>query len=123
MLQIDDRRFNRLAATAVAAGFLLLFLAFIGGIWALVEAGRSSEQVDHTYQVVDQLAEVDVWVERAETASRGYLLSPNPIRSNTFRETVAEIPPAIERLGLLTDDNPIQRRNIARLRIQVADEM
>ncbi len=123
MLQIDDRRFNRLAASAVAVGFLLLFLAFVGGILALIEAGRSSEQVDHTYQVVDQLAEVDVWIERAETASRGYLLSPDPILSTTFRETVAEIDPAIERLGLLTNDNPVQQRNIARLRPQIADEV
>ncbi|MEO7411634.1 MAG: ATP-binding protein [Sphingomicrobium sp.] len=123
MLQIDDRRFNRLAATAVAIGFLLLFLAFIGGIIALIEAGRSSEQVDHTYEVVDQLAEVDVWIERAETASRGYLLSPDPQRSTTFRETIAEIDPAIERLALLSGDNPVQRRNVAQLRPQIADEV
>lgn len=123
MLQIDDRRFNRLAATAVAVGFLLLFLAFIGGILALVEAGRSSEQVDHTYQVVDQLAEVDVLIERAETASRGYLLSPDPLRSRTFRDTVADVAPAIDRLVLLTADNPDQRRNIARLGPEIADEL
>ena len=123
MLQIDDRRFNRLAATAVAFGFLLLFLAFIGGILALIEAGRSSEQVDHTYEVVDQLAEVDVWIERAETASRGYLLSPDQIRSNTFRSTVAEIGPAIDRLELITTDNPVQQRNVVRLRPQIADEV
>lgn len=123
MLQIDDRRFNRLAASAVAAGFGLLFLAFVGGIFALIEAGRSSEQVDHTYQVVEQLAEVDVWIERAETASRGYLLSPDPLRSRTFRETVAEIDPAIERLALLTADNPVQQRAIARLRPRIADEV
>lgn len=123
MPHIDDRRFNRLAATAVGAGFLLLFLAFVGGIVALIEASRSSERVDHTYEVVDQLAEIDIWVERAETASRGYLLSPDRTRSATFRETVAEIAPAIERLALLTADNPVQRRNIARLGPQVTDEM
>ncbi len=123
MLQIDDRRFNRLAATAVAIGFLLLFVAFILGIFALMQAGDSSEQVDHTYEVVDQLAEVDVWVERAETASRGYLLSPDPLRIGTFRASVAEIGPAIDRLGLITDDNPVQQRNIARLRPQIADEL
>ncbi|MES2904211.1 MAG: ATP-binding protein [Pseudomonadota bacterium] len=123
MLQIDDRRFNRLAASAVGIGFLLLFLAFVGGIFALIGTERSSEQVDHSYEVVDQLAEIEVRIERAEAASRGYLLSPAPVRLSTFRENVAEIPPGIDRLALLTIDNAFQQRNVAKLRTQVADEL
>lgn len=123
MLPIDDRRFNRLAASAVAIGFLLLFLTFVGGLLALLEAGRSSEQVDHTYQVVDQLSEVDVLVERAGNLSRGYLLAPDSSRSRKFRETVAEIDPAIERLALLTGDNPVQQAQIARLKPLITSEV
>ncbi len=122
LLQLDDRQFNRLAVAAVGIGFTLLFLAFAAGILALIEASRSNERVDHTYQVVDQLAAVDVWVERAETASRGYLLSPDPSRAQTFRENIDKIEPSITRLASLTSDNPVQRSNITLLRRQVADE-
>ena len=123
MLQIDDRRFNRLAASAVAIGFLLLFLAFVGGIIALIEAGRSGEQVDHTYEVVNQLAEIDIRVERAEATFRGYLLAPDPTRLKLFDQNVAEIAPAMDRLALLTTDNALQQRSIATLRPKVDKEL
>ena len=123
MQQIDDRRFNRLAVAAVSLGFLLLFLAFVAGILAMLAAERSNEWVDHTYQAVDQLAEVDVSVERTETASRGYLLAPDVGRAQIFRENVDRIGPSIDRLARLTDDNPVQRRNVGKLRTLVAEEL
>lgn len=123
MLQIDDRRFNRLAVSAIAIGFALLSLAFAVGMLALFEARQSTNQVNHTYQVVSQLADLDVWVERAETGSRGYLLSPDPVREKTFRDSVARTRPALDRLRALTRDNPVQQRNVAVLRRQVDDEL
>jgi signal transduction histidine kinase len=123
MLPIADRRFNRLATAAIAFAFLLLFIVFAGGIVALLDADRSAEQVNHTYQVVDQLAEVEVWVERAETAARSNLLAPGRLPAATFRESIDRLGPSLDRLGRLTEDNPVQRRQVARLRPQIAEEI
>ena len=123
MLKLDDRRFNLLAVGAVIFGFVLLLSAFGAGILTLIGAQRSNERVDHTYRVINELAEVDVWVERAETASRGYLLAPDPERAETFRTNVAKIGPSVDRLTVLTGDNQVQRRNVAILRTRLAEEV
>ena len=60
--------------------------------------------------MIDRLAEVDVSVERAETASRGYLLAPEPERERTYRTSVVSISAAVEQLATLTAANPVQRR-------------
>jgi len=60
--------------------------------------------------VINRLAEVDVSVELAETASRGYLRPPEPELERTYRTSVVSISAAVEQLATLTVANPVQRR-------------
>jgi signal transduction histidine kinase len=54
--------------------------------------------------------------ERAETARRGYLLAPNNNYRTIYEETAEQVAPALDRVAIDTMDNPIQRRNMAKLR-------
>lgn len=119
MLQLDDRRFSRLALGAVIVGLTLLVASFAAGLLALDYSQRSKERVNHTYQVTEALMRVQLFVERAETASRGYLLSPDADRAQIYRYNVELLGPSVARLGTLTLDNPVQRRAVSILRARV----
>jgi signal transduction histidine kinase len=121
-LQLDDRHFNRIAIITVVAGFSLLLLAFVTGLLALIYAQRSNERVNHTYEVVDRLAQIGVLVERIEASTRGNLVVPDPVRAATFRENNARIAPALDQLSRLLFDNPAQLARMAKLRRQISEE-
>ena len=123
MIQLDDRRFNRLVLLAVGIGFALLLSAFVLAVLVLRSNQASNERVDHTYQVVDEVGTLEIQVERAETASRGYLLAPDPARIITYRENAALVMPTIDRIERMTSDNPSQQANIDSLRRRAADEL
>ena len=89
-MQIDDRRFSRLTVLGVTAGVLLLLIAFAATIFSLVLNQRSRDQVDHTYQVIDGVKQLELYIERAETGARGRVGADQPsLRQGRWR--LAEI--------------------------------
>jgi signal transduction histidine kinase len=122
-MQIDDRRFNRLALLGVSAGLLLLFVAFATVVLTLILNQRSNLTVTHTYQVVDRLKQLELYVERSETGLRGYLISPHPDRVRTYQLNSAGIQPTADRLAWLTSDNPVEVENIRQLRPLLTSEL
>ena len=122
-IQLDERRFNQLALLAVALGFALLAVAFFVTIASAVSNRKATLEVRHTYQVIDVLDAMALAIERTETATRGYLLSPSPIRSATRRRNSAMVIPALDRLQSMTADNPRQQRTIAELRPKMVDQL
>jgi signal transduction histidine kinase len=92
-------------------------------IASAVSNERATQLVRHTYQVIDELDRLSLAIERTETAERGYLLAPDPIRANTRRRNAALIAPSLNRLAELTKDNPRQRQLIAALRVKLSDQL
>jgi signal transduction histidine kinase len=123
MFRLDDRRFNRLALLALAAGFGLVLLAFGLIVAAAIGNQRASASVQHTYEVVGEIDQLNLAIERSETATRGYLLAPDPARLQTFRANSVQIPPRLGRLAALTRDNPGQQRTLALLRPVIARQL
>lgn len=121
--RIDDRRFNQLALVALVAGFALLLVAFVTIALSAGSSQRASALISHTYRVTDELNGIAVAVERTETASRGYLLSPSPIRADTRRRNAALIPAALARVQMMTADNPRQQRALGALRLKILDQL
>ena len=120
---IDNRRFNRQAVFGLAAVFLLQIVVVASAFLTYARNEASSERVEHTHDVLDRLAQIDVLVERAETASRGYLLAPDPRRAEFYQQTVAEILPAADEVRQRTADNPVQNRNLDELEKVVGIEI
>ncbi|WP_294173826.1 ATP-binding protein [uncultured Sphingomonas sp.] len=123
MLQLDDRRFNRLALLALASGFALVLIAFGLIIATSIANQRAADWVQHTYGVTEELAQFKLAMERAETATRGYLLAPDPRRLRTFRENSAQVLPRLARVHALTRDNPQQQEALRLLMPKVRDQL
>ena len=121
--ELDQRRFNRLTLLAMLVGLGLLAVAFGTMIASAVSNERATQWVRHTYQVIDELDRLSLAVERTETAERGYLLSPSPIRANTRRYYAPRVIPSLDRLQSLTADNERQQRIIAALRPKLVDQL
>src|SRR5690349_21825472 len=97
-LRLDTRRFNQLALVATLLGFALLLVSFAATIGSAVSNQRATMAVRHTYQVIDELDSLSLAIERVETAVRGYLLAPSPIRAETRRRNERLIAPGLARL-------------------------
>jgi signal transduction histidine kinase len=118
-LALSDRRFNRLALLGVAVGFLLLLAGLAAVVVSFGAYRSSSNLVRHTYRVVDQLSLLDVQLERAESGRRAYLLAPSDYRLQVYSDNMRLAPATLDRIAVLTSDNPVQVANVARLRIQM----
>jgi signal transduction histidine kinase len=122
-MQIDDRRFSRLTVLGVTAGVLLLLIAFAATIFSLALNQRSRDQVDHTYRVIDGVKQLELYIERAETGARGYLIVPAPARLRTYQLNSGRIAPELDNLASLVADNQAQRQNVERIRPIAAEEL
>jgi signal transduction histidine kinase len=122
VLKLDDRQFGRLAVGTLTFGFLLLILALAAGALAVRYNERSRQRVIHTYRVMAEISKLELATERMETASRGYLLAPDPERADTYRRNAQLVRSAFADLVDLTSDNPVQRGNVAVLRQRLEAE-
>jgi signal transduction histidine kinase len=123
MLQIDDRRFNRLALLGLATGFALVIAAFVATIASFGANQESSRLVSHTYEVVDQLSLLNQQLERAESGRRGFLLAPNDYRIQVYRENIELAPATLERIRAIVGDNPEQSRRVRTLETLFRSEL
>src|SRR6478735_12160098 len=77
---------------------------------------RNQSWVEHTQQVMLQLAEFESLLKDAETGQRGYLYTGDPRYLEPYNYALAQGYPHVARLAELTADNPRQKERIARLR-------
>jgi len=115
MLDLDQRRFNRLALGAVLLGFVLLAAAFGAVLLSQSLDRRSNAWVQHTFKVVDGLNQLELTVERSETAARGYVIQPDARRRQTFEANRDRFAPSLAILRSITADNPRQGAHLDRL--------
>ncbi len=113
------KSFRRSILVVLSAG--LLALAIMAGVatWLVNRARDYSRWTEHTYIVQTHVNHFAALTERAETARRGYLLSPNATYRDGYNRVVAQIMPQLNGIALDTFDNPIQRRNVVALRALV----
>ena len=123
MFSQNERQFNRWMLAGLFTGFALLIVAFVLIVTGLRNTARSSQLVQHTYEVKDAIANLTVALERSETARRGYLIRPSPHREQTYRTWSPRILPALHGLEKLVSDNPAQLRRVRVLRPIVVQEL
>lgn len=116
MLQLDDRRFNRLALTGLGLGLFLLVAAFAASVFSIESSRRSTQMVRHTYQVVDQLSALELQLERIENGRRGFILAPHPYRLQLFQRNSALALRSLDRVERMVRDNDSQTARLAQLR-------
>lgn len=92
----------------LALGFALLITISACSIWLVNLARTDAASVSHTLEVENALAGIQIYVRRAESAQRGFLLTRNPQYLQLFDESTAALPDEIKDLQALSADNPTQ---------------
>jgi signal transduction histidine kinase len=103
------------AQVAFASALMLLFLSGLATYFATTRLLESERWVAHTHEVRGAIGDIDSAVLRAGRARSGYVLSGSDDFSNQFEAAVADIPPGLQHLRELTQDNPRQGQLCSRL--------
>jgi PAS domain S-box-containing protein len=106
-----------------AFGFGLVGLCILmASVLAYQSASRfveSSRWVNHTREVITEVAATQSALLDCQTAVRGYLVTSDNSFVQPFRDTASNIPSRLARLSQLTVDNQLQQNRIATLNVQV----
>ena len=114
-MQLYRHRISRLIFASVTAGFLVLVIAAVSVVLLLQRTQDNYDIVTHTLEVKSALANLQFWIERTETARRGFLIENDERFATAFETNAAEAKAQIERLRALVDDNPDQTRRLEAL--------
>lgn len=87
------------------------------------QSKQANAAVIHTIEVENQTNTLLLEIRRAESSARGYLLTSGQEFLVDHQDAVAAIAPELDRLASLTDDNPAQRDNVARLRAAIGTRL
>ena len=85
-----------------------------------LKSQSDSASVNHTLGVLQKISDQRLQIRRAESASRGFGLTRDPVLLREFNEAVAATDPAFSDLIDATRDNPGQTRLFEDIRAQVA---
>lgn len=99
----------------LTAGFLILVAISAASFYLGHRARTDSLWVTHTIEVESQIGIAQLQIQRAESAVRGFLLTQDPNYRSDFEKAEALIDPSISRLRELTQDNPVEQKNVAEL--------
>jgi signal transduction histidine kinase len=111
------------AQTAFASALMLLFLSGLATYFATARLLESEKWVMHTHEVRAGIGDIDSAVLRTARARSGYVLSGTDDFSGQFEATAAEIPPSLQHLRELTQDNPKQQELCSRLQDAIANRI
>jgi CheY-like chemotaxis protein/signal transduction histidine kinase/CHASE3 domain sensor protein len=100
----------------VLAGFtvslLFVLVSAITSHLSIEKLNDSTNWQSHTYDVINQTKEIEVYVLNSETGIRGFILSGERNYLTPYTKNSAKILPAIQHLKDLVTDNPEQEKKI-----------
>lgn len=109
-------RRNLTLGQQIVVGFSLPILSLLLLGWLSYSSTRRLSQtgywVDHTYEVLSELAHFLSFVEDVETRQRGFLLTENEEFLTEYRSAIAASERSYARLRTLTYDNAQQQRQL-----------
>ena len=120
-MTLSDRSFQRIVLAAMTVGLLLLALAGAVAVLSARQAQADADWVSHTYRVQQALSDATIYSERVEGIRRGYLLLQDDRMRAKVEQTMATLPRLIDRIEVLTRDNPDQQARFGVLRRMIAE--
>lgn len=116
--------FSRLSQfVLLGVGFAVLIAISAASIWLVNQARDDAAAVAHTLEVENGLAQIQIYVRRAESSQRGFLLTRKPSYLQNFEESSQRIGGELDEISSLTADNPAQTRVIETLLPLVREKM
>lgn len=100
----------------VLVGFTItLIFALISAMTSCISVlstRKSDAWQSHTYQVINKIQDLELKIESAETAMRGYILTGSEKFLGPYEQQVGRIAPAVDSLQALMADNEKQLRSL-----------
>ncbi len=109
-----------LGGLVLAVGILLLTAG--ASFWSIRGLRLQTKQVEHTYQVMQEVVNVTAALKDAQAGVRGYLLTGDTVYLLPYSMASGQLPASLSRLASLTADNPIQQQRLDSLRYLVEQE-
>ena len=118
-----DRRFPKVITVAwLTLGIASVALALIAAM--VLRSERESTAVLHHLNFLTlDLQEVLSDLADAESAERGYLLTGQPSRLESFKRSREALSLEFDRLAVLVKDNPVERQEVERVRSLVHQDL
>ena len=105
---------------ALAVGVLLLTAA--ASFWSIRGLSQQTDQVEHTYQVMQEVDAITAVLKDAQAGTRGYLLTGDTVYLRPYSMAMGQLPTSLARVQALTVDNLDQRVRLDSLRQLVEQE-
>lgn len=102
-------------------GLSLFVVLVMGGMsYQLIKKlSKSFEDVQHTYQIHIELEKLLSALKDAESGKRAFIISQDSTFLEPLLSSQSELESSLERLKVLTKNNPAQQKNIAELKIKI----
>jgi signal transduction histidine kinase len=113
---------SKLIAGLAAASSVLLLVAIIS-YRSLVHNVADRRGVTHTYQVLEKLDDVQIYMTDAETEQRGYVLTGEDSFLASYERALGQLLQNLKAVRALTGDNPSQQRSLDRLEPLIAAKL
>lgn len=110
-----ERRFARTVLLLVMLGFAAVMLAGMMATLAMLRGEDRAVSINHAHRVEREVDGIRLSLEQMRSARRGFLLELPVDPNASYDKASARLFGAIERVGRLTVDNPVQQDNIGRL--------
>jgi len=104
------------AHAAFASALVLLCLTGFAGYVTITRLVQSEKWVHHTYEVQGTLGDFDWAIVRAGRARSGFVVSGTDDFLSQYEAAMPEIPPTLDRLRKLTEDNKTEQQLYTRLK-------
>jgi signal transduction histidine kinase/ActR/RegA family two-component response regulator len=110
---------NRSLVVTAALAAMIVAVAF----WLGARNKDDDEWVLHSLAVRDQLTQVRVLVQGAETGQRGYIITGRDSYLTPYDNAVAKLPPTLDEMQKLVGDDSPQQEALAGLRLVIRDKL
>jgi signal transduction histidine kinase/DNA-binding response OmpR family regulator/CHASE3 domain sensor protein len=107
--------FRRNVVVAFGFSLLLLLSSSVASYISIRNLVSSAERVEHTNRVISELEQINVMLQQAESAQRGFLLTADTSFLTLAQQNQPLIGEKITDLKRLTADNQAQQNNISSL--------
>ena len=97
-------------------GFAVVLTMGAVSLFLVRQSLMATSGVDHSLTVLNTVANLRADLRRAESGQRGYLLTGEAAYLDDYNAALGRVQPELEDLYKLTDDNPLQKDAIDRLR-------
>ena len=112
--QLTDRKPLALLNRSLAVTAVLAALLMAASFWLGARNKSDDEWVLHSLAVREQLTQVRILVQAAETGQRGYLITGRDAYLAPYDNAVTAFPTTLDNLAKLVSDNPAHEQSLWR---------